>query len=332
MRWGFLLLAFWFVASPVRAQSDVRVSLTSTEGCISADGFETRLRALEPDHTIVITDLPPIDIAVSIAPARRGFHALIRPGDQSAERRVDTRSTDCRDLDDALAFIVSLVIEALDARGALTVHTDDSPPVALPPLPSAPEPVATLPDDAAPEPVPVSEPPAIASSERAHLDVSLGAVWSAGTLPEASLGVAASVGLHAGYFSTQLSLDWLGIARRQEGDIGGEFSSGRGVLSVCARFVAAPVSVRACLDGGLLGIWSQGLGFATNVTSFAPQFIAGASLRVALALDDAFILLEPTVMALTHADAYIGPSALVLHRPDALLFALRLSVGFDAPL
>lgn len=123
-------------------------------------------------------------LTVRIARARGELEGVVitsaTPDAPAGERRVTSAASDCRELADAMAFTVALLV---DPRAASGVRDPEPPP---------PEPAAKEPDPFEPPPAPPSPPP------RAREPDGLGVVATTGATAAAGIGLHAGLGIDAG--------------------------------------------------------------------------------------------------------------------------------------
>gem|GEM_PF-7055055 len=205
---------------------------------------------------------------VSLSRANGGLHANIQVFDrvlqsQAGARELDLPMASCRETADAIALVISVLVEA--------GRTAPSAPPAAAPEPPPPPPAPPPPEDQPEaEPAPPPEPPAAERKRYAWLgpkaghDLTIQAGVGWGLLPGAYAGGSVGWGIRA----PRMWPIWLtgtGFLPREAEDHRGRFAAVYGGVAVCPLHVDRPVGrVQLCPGFAAGTLWAEGHLMATQ--------------------------------------------------------------------
>ncbi len=249
-----------------RAWATPRLDLrwNAESGCIDAAALAKLVEATLGEQVFHgdATPAATLDGAVVKSSEGYGAHVVLRArgGAVLAERDLDTPSDDCSRLDESLAVVVAMMVDAVpepEAQARRPLRVAPAPP--HPPIARSSELREKLPS----EKVPLSG------------EVEAGGAVAIGLLPDVSAGAFVRGGLHLRRWSVELAgFGWSASDATLLGS-GARISAWAGELSGCGALVeGARASLRACL--------ALGVGF-TDATPIALE--GGAETRQPLVYD-----------------------------------------------
>lgn len=289
----------WLVAGPgVAAAEAHRTRLEWTrgegaDGCIDADALQ-RLVELRLARSVFSEDAPLLVRGVISRDSGR-FHVeveLVYEGQRIGLRTLDSERARCRSLDDSLAVIVALLVEASDDMIA------DAAPVVAAETPQPTEEPATvalhIPEESTPE-APSSALPLV-------LSMGLGAWGAIDALPDPALGIYGLVELRLQPWSLRIEGAYVPEQTLTlEANRAASLGLAWGGLALC---VDTPITefweAGGCIHVRAGALSGRGMGFDESAEGTIPWLAASASARTRLRI--------------------IGP------------LAIELDVGLDVPL
>ncbi len=328
-----LALLLWSQLSSAQEQRAAALNWVRLEGAEDCVDGASLSRSIEErlGHTVFPEPSRATLVVEGIADkSDAGYRARLRifdlEGMALGSREVSSQSTDCRELSETVAIVLSVMI---DPEGALRAT-----PAA--PREPAPEPARE------PEPAPPETPPAQAVAEapkrRVVGDASVFGRLNLGALPEPALGVGAAVLVSVAPYAT-FQLEGVGFFD-QEALLEGASAGGArlrllyATLEHCPLFVAGRIlSVAACAGARVGAMQSRGFDLdPEEKDSLDPIVEASVRARLGLTLKEPLRALlgaglsVPLVRTLYEATRADGTSA-ELFETKAVGFDLSLGLG-----
>lgn len=263
------------------------------EGCIDAGELQ-RLVELRLGR-VVFSEEAPLQVRGAIAHDAGRFHIeveLVYEGQRIGLRTLDSERARCRSLDDSLAVIVALLVEASDDMIA-----DAAPVVAIEAPQPVEEPVAValhIPEEPAPE--------APSSALPLSLTMGLGAWGAIDALPDPALGIYGLIELRLQPWSLRFEGAYVPEQTRTlEANRAASLGLAWGGLALCVDAELTDIwEAGGCLHARAGVLSGRGTGFDESSEGTIPWLVASASARTRLRI--------------------VGP------------LAIALDVGLDVPL
>ncbi len=266
----FVTIATILVGGRAAATPRLELRWDAASGCLDGDGL-AKLVESTLDEPVFHSQTAAFDATLEgkVVKSSGGYdaHIVLRSPDGAvlAERDIGSPSEDCSRLDESLAVVVAMMVDA----------------VPEPQPKPAPQPPRLHVSATPPRPGPIKAPIEKITNERPRSEptwsgeIEAGAAVTMGLLPDVSPGAFVRGGLHARRWSVEVAgYGWAPSDALLLGS-GARISGWMGELSGCGAFVeAGRVSLRACL--------SIGAGF-TDATPLALQ--GGAETRQPLVYD-----------------------------------------------
>jgi hypothetical protein len=304
-RLGLLTALALFLGPPQVHADSLRPALhwsrgVGAEGCIDPRRLAERVQQLTGP---VIVDPARADLSIEAhveAPAPARFEVRVsatrRDGAPRGTRTLSHEGRDCRALDDAVVFVIAVLIDpdltlaelpaavvALGAEGQAPEVQLLSELEGTPPVPAE----VTVPD---PEPEPTSRPPEQPLEEpsgRGALGVRAGFSTSALLLPRITLGASAAVSygvLRA--LALELQLQAASMVGSHDVDAGRAVSarSYAASLHVCPRRAWGRVRVALCTGPDVTLVHARGVGFSADRGATLASYGASAAPGLAVRL------------------------------------------------
>jgi hypothetical protein len=301
------------------------VRLPGAESCLGAGPLAHAVDDRLGRAAFVLPTEGKLFIEGHIAPSPRGtgFQATILLRDESGKnlgtRALDTRSSSCRELDEAIALVVALMID---------------PNAAARPAPTAPAPLPAP----APAPPPQAEPTKVEAREGWEKVARLRAGALAGLLPQVVATTSVSVEvIPAQFLGVQISAVLVPASSLAKGVEGAVVSLAAGGLSVCPLHLGAwRFSFSACAGVSLGALTGWGVGFPTNASVTHFYASGGGAGRVSYLLGGPFTLeLQASADApFTQPEFLYGASSgqtALLFRSWPVLAGIELGLGAALP-
>jgi hypothetical protein len=301
---ALVLCGAWLASAPAHAQTKSAlgwVRMRGAEECIGTAELASRVERLV-GPVLVSASRAQVSVEARVAPVREGFEAIVVVADASGrtlgERRLHSASSDCRELDDSLVFVIAVAVDPDAALAELPGEFagEDEPGRELlaeleahPPGPSGWSPLRAPEEPPAPQPqVPRGPEVSLAGAAAPQLAV--------GLLPGVSLGLGAAFGLALGDQWLWLRTDvWLPRAEPPVGARGVSLGltqiglalcplglrDGGWDASLCAGVTAALLTAEPLgFDGRTRTAWSAGPGLELRLgRRIASPLFIGLSLR-----------------------------------------------------
>lgn len=322
------------IAGPSSSAAQTRTpyaSLTWTvpddAACIERDAVAEEIEARIGRPVFVRDGAASVELRVEIVRDPRGrFGARIvmrgAAGEDMGSRELLTQERACRGLDRALALMMAMMLERLEAEATLYLPEEPPPPATPPPNPEAPANIAP----------PRPRAPATPPRSRPTLRVEVGVGAWAGALPELALALEVEAGLDLQPLPLALSFSLVPNARAESDGRGGDFTFGAATLALCPQLVdERPFDLALCALG-TVGLYdARGFGLATNTRALrvlvAPGVAARASvviadlLRLGLGIEISYAVARPRFVY----DTSVSEAS--IFEPGPLLAHITLTVG-----
>ncbi len=312
------------------------VRLEGAESCIATNALAQAVEERLQRKVFVSASQADVSVEGTIksvkkapAPNQGEWRAVITMRDAKGTllgtRQIDRAASTCSDLDEAIVFVVSVMI---DPNAALAPKKPPPPP---------PPPTVVIQREQVPVPVPVPVP--VEPPRPWTFEGHVGFTASLGLLPTVGWGGSASVLLEPpGFWGIQLSgTDWANSTAEADRGAKSNVSLAYGGLALCPLFwESGRYSYRGCLGVEVGSLQSRGEGFDTPandealaVHAFLPNRFA---LRIAGPLEASFglTLIVPLVRSELSYRAADGTD-IVIFRASPIAGATDLSMGLRFP-